>query len=56
NDFDWCNKGRIQTQPQPYCRIILKLYPDAAPLAVENFLALCSGEKGTAKGSGVPLH
>ena len=26
-----------------------------APLAVENFLALCAGDRGKAKGSGKPL-
>ena len=39
----------------PNQRIVLKLYPKVAPLACENFLALCTGEKGKGK-SGKPLH
>ena len=34
----------------------MKLYPKESPLAVKNFLALVTGEKGTSSKSGKPLH
>lgn len=42
--------------PQPACRIVIELFPDIAPLACENFEALCTGSRGKSKVSGVPLH
>lgn len=55
-DFDWSSKGAIILKPQPFCRVIIKLWEDIAPLACENFEALCTGSKGKAKASGLPLH
>ena len=56
NDFEWSAKGQMRARPQPNCRVVFELYEDIAPLAVENFLALCRGDRGVDKGSGVKLH
>jgi cyclophilin family peptidyl-prolyl cis-trans isomerase len=55
-DYDWSSKGPIILKPQPACRVIIKLFEDTSPLACENFKALCTGSKGKAKASGLPLH
>ena len=44
SDYEWSQKRMLVRLPNQ--RIILKLYPKVAPLACENFLALCTGEKG----------
>eukprot|EP00927_Polykrikos_kofoidii_P007092 TRINITY_DN12895_c1_g1_i1.p1 TRINITY_DN12895_c1_g1~~TRINITY_DN12895_c1_g1_i1.p1 ORF type:complete len:318 (-),score=73.65 TRINITY_DN12895_c1_g1_i1:65-952(-) len=54
SDFDWSKKGRIAVVMPPE-RITFELWPDVAPLAVQNFISLCTGHKGIG-GGGRPLH
>ena len=55
SDHAWSGRGRIELLPAAAERVEVELFADAAPLAVENFLALCAGDRGKAKGSGKPL-
>ena len=56
SDHLWAPRGRIELSPAPAERVVVELFERAAPTCVANFLALCTGAKGKAKGSGLPLH
>ena len=56
SDYDWCGRGRLQLDAPSAERLTIELFADAAPNAAANFAALCAGDRGLAKGSGVRLH
>ena len=54
-DFVFSSRGRIEVNPAVCERLVIDLFEDAAPNAVKNFVTLCIGTGGKAKGSGVNL-
>ena len=54
NDFEWSQKGRIAVKMPPQ-RIYVEIWPETAPLACENFVALLLGNRGKGQESGCPL-
>ena len=55
-DYEWSARGACRPVPQRCCRVVFELYVEDCPLACENFAALCAGDRGVAKGSGIPLQ
>ena len=54
NDYEWSTKGRIALAMPP-ARICVELWPEVAPLAVENFVALVLGNRGKGQESGCQM-
>jgi hypothetical protein len=58
-DPAWKAKGHaraIPPKPLRAGRLVVEVYSDRVPLAAENFIALCTGEKGTSKATKKPIH
>ncbi|KAK9806996.1 hypothetical protein WJX72_009915 [[Myrmecia] bisecta] len=58
-DPNWASQGPFSAEkPAPLRagRIVVELNRQQAPKAVENFVCLCTGERGVGKSSGKPLH
>ena len=49
DDFDWSDKGPIEIEPAEEEQLVIELFDDKAPMAVENFKALCVGDRGVSK-------
>jgi peptidyl-prolyl isomerase D len=54
NDFEWSSKGRIAVKMPPQ-RVHVELWPEVAPLACENFVALLRGNRGRGQESGCEM-
>jgi len=54
NDFEWSTKGRCAVKMPPQ-RVYVELWPEVAPLAVENFVALLLGNRGKGQESGCEM-
>ena len=54
NDYEWSQKGRCAVRLPPQ-RVYVELWPDVAPLAIENFVALLLGNRGKGQESGCAL-
>ncbi|KAF5454965.1 hypothetical protein F2P56_024590 [Juglans regia] len=46
----------VSVDGDPVEQIVIELFADVVPRTAENFLALCTGEKGIGKSTGKPLH
>merc|ERR1712194_638973 len=61
-DYEWSQKGRAIFRA-PVQRVVVELFNKESPLACQNFIAFCTGEKGKSKECnkemcyrGVPFH
>ncbi|EOD23328.1 hypothetical protein EMIHUDRAFT_368186 [Emiliania huxleyi CCMP1516] len=54
NDFEWSGRGRCAVKMPPQ-RIYVEVWPEVAPLAVENFVALLLGNRGKGQESGCEM-
>ena len=46
----------LEVGGEPLGRVVMQLFADVCPKTAENFRSLCTGEKGSSKSSGTPLH
>jgi len=55
SDHEWHARGAIALDAAEEERIVIELDDGACPLASENFMALCAGDRGISKESGAAL-
>jgi peptidylprolyl isomerase len=56
SDYEWSSRGRIELSPARSEILEIELFSEEAPNACKNFMGLCAGNVGRAKGSNLPLH
>ena len=54
-DYEWSARGAMELHPATSERVVIELDDDECPLACENFIALCRGDRGVSKESGAAL-
>jgi peptidylprolyl isomerase len=49
NDYEWSQRGEIECERAEKERVVFEMFWEQSPLACENFLHLCLGDRGCSK-------